>query len=478
MSRHTSQSLPRRVAVVGSGVAGLTAAHVLAKQCHVTLYEAASRLGGHADTHDVTVGDRVVRVDTGFIVHNDRTYPTLLRLFEELGVPTQDSDMSMSIRDDDAGLEYAGARGLRGLFPVARNLHNRDYLRMLAEVRSFHRQAQQLLSTEPAGRASSTSSTEPSSTPDALETVRAFVARGGFSDYFQTYFLAPLVAAVWSCDPTVALDYPARYLFTFLDHHGMLSVFGSPTWRTVTSGSARYVERVAAGLPDIRLGRRVISVTETGEGVALTDADGATETFDAVVLAAHPHQSLAMLTHPTELQTDVLGAIHYSPNVAQLHTDESVLPRSNGARASWNYWRRSAADEHASVLVSYDISRLMRLDVTDRRFIVTLGGEDRVDPATVIDTMHYEHPLYTPESVAAQAKLPQINTARIAFAGAYHGWGFHEDGARSGLVAAQHLGVDWVDATSSDPAVGAPDGVAHVLESAPDPDAEPIAVGS
>ncbi|MEO8828068.1 FAD-dependent oxidoreductase [Lapillicoccus sp.] len=474
MSQHASPSPLRRVAVVGSGVAGLTAAHVLAKQCHVTLYEAAPRLGGHADTHEVTVGGQVVNVDTGFIVHNDRTYPTLLRLFDELGVQTQDSDMSMSIRDDDAGLEYAGARGLRGLFPVARNLRNRDYLRMLGEVRRFHAQARKLLAAKPEGAAENL----PDHDPAAVETVRDFVGRGGFSDYFQTYFLAPLVAAVWSCDPAVALDYPARYLFTFLDHHGMLTVFGSPTWRTVTSGSARYVERVAAGIQDIRLGHRVTSVTEATDGVHVIGGSGATETFDAVVLAAHPHQSLAMLANPTELQSEVLGAIHYSPNVAQLHTDESVLPRSSAARASWNYWRRPGGDEHASVLVSYDISRLMRLDVTDRRFIVTLGGEDRVDPSTVIDTMHYEHPLYTPESVAAQARLPQIITTRVAFAGAYHGWGFHEDGAKSGLVAAQHLGVDWLDRASSQTRVEGRADIGPELLSKPESQTAPIAVGS
>lgn len=476
MSSHPgSTTLPRRVAVVGSGVAGLTAAHVLAKQCHVTLFEAAPRLGGHADTHAVTVAGRVVNVDTGFIVHNDRTYPTLLRLFDELGVQTQDSDMSMSIRDDDAGLEYAGARGIRGLFPVARNLANPAYLRMLGEVRKFHTQARQLLATQSDGAAEIL----PGHDPAALETVRDFVARGGFSDYFQTCFLAPLVAAVWSCAPADALDYPARYLFTFLDHHGMLTIFGSPTWRTVTGGSARYVERVAAGLQDIRLGHRVTSVTEAPDGVHVVDGRGAVETFDAVVLAAHPNQSLAMLSNPTEPQSEVLGAIHYSPNVAQLHTDESVLPRSNAARASWNYWRRPYGDQHASaVLVSYDITRLMRLDVTDRRFIVTLGGEDLVDPATVIDTMHYEHPLYTPESVAAQAKLSQINTTRVAFAGAYHGWGFHEDGAKSGLVAAQHLGVDWLDRASCQPRVKGPAEIDPELENAPESQAEPIAVGS
>ena len=431
----TPMSAPRR-AVIGSGVAGLTAAHVLSTDGSVTLYEADGRLGGHADTHEVSVGGRTIGVDTGFIVHNDRTYPTLLRLFRELGVETQESDMSMSVRDDEEGLEYAGARAARGLFPRAANLTNGRYLRMLTEVKKFHREAKAVLARE-------------STDADRDETLGSFAERCGFSAYFTRHFLEPVVAAVWSCDPSVSLHYPARYLFEFLDHHGMLTVFGSPTWRTVTGGSHRYVQALAAGIAEIRLSTPVTSVVETPDAVLVTDGLGGTEAFDSVVIAAHPHQALAMLAQPTRSQRVVLSAIRYSSNVAQLHTDESVLPRSSGARASWNYWRRAGADG-TGVLVTYDLTRLQRLDVTDRRFLVTLNGVDCVDQDLVIDTMHYEHPLYTPESVAAQRRLPEINTARIAFAGAYHGWGFHEDGARSGVVAAAALGVPWNEAVGSE----------------------------
>ncbi|KQU70761.1 amine oxidase [Phycicoccus sp. Root563] len=425
-------SAPRR-AVIGSGVAGLTAAHVLSTRGPVTLYEADARLGGHADTHEVEVDGRVVGVDTGFIVHNDRTYPTLLRLFAELGVATQDSDMSMSVRDDESGLEYAGAKKAKGLFPRVANLANPSYLRMLTEVKKFHGAARDVLARD-------------SSDTDRDETLGAFARRVGFSAYFTRHFLEPVVAAVWSCDPDVSLKYPARYLFEFLDHHGMLTVFGSPTWRTVTGGSKRYVEALAAGIDDIRLATPVSSVTETPDGVLVVDAGGNSETYDSVVIAAHPHQALAMLSTPTDLQRDVLGAIPYSSNVAQLHTDESVLPRTTGARASWNYWRRPERAGGTGVLVTYDLTRLQRLDVPGRRFLVTLNGVDCVDQDKVIDTMSYEHPLYTPESVAAQRRLPEINTSRVAFAGAYHGWGFHEDGALSGAKAAAALGVDWDEA--------------------------------
>ena len=420
---------PRR-AVIGSGIAGLAAAHVLSTRGPVTLYEADARLGGHADTHEVEVGGRTLGIDTGFIVHNDRTYPTLLRLFGELGVATQESDMSMSVRDDESGLEYAGAKKAKGLFPRRSNLTDRAYLRMLTEVRAFHREARAVL-----GRAAGDD--------DRDETLGAFAERVGFTPYFVRHFLEPVVGAVWSCDPALSLDYPARYLFEFLDHHGMLTVFGSPTWRTVTGGSKRYVEALAAGLDEVRLSSPVRSVVETPLGVVVQDARGGSETYDAVVVAVHPHQALAMLSEATPSQREVLGAIHYSSNVAQLHTDESVLPRSDGARASWNYWRRPAADAGTGVLVTYDLTRLQRLDVQGPRFLVTLNGVDCVDQSKVIDPMHYEHPLYTPESVAAQRRLPGINTERIAFAGAYHGWGFHEDGARSGVRAAAALGIDW-----------------------------------
>lgn len=411
----------REIAVVGSGVAGLTAAFVASRSARVTLFEADDRLGGHADTHVVDG----LAIDTGFIVHNERTYPTLLRLFRELGVPTQDSEMSMSVRDDATGLEYAGALGASGLVPRARNLARPAYLRMLGEVPRFHRLARQLVS-----RGSTTG--EP--------TLGEFLERHGFSAYFRRHFMEPLVAAVWSCDPAVALDYPARYLFAFLGHHGMLSVTGSPTWRTVTRGSHEYVRRVAAQLQEVRTSTKVTAVHEIADGVEVTDGNGVVRRFDGVVIATHPAQALAMLTEPTAAQSEVLSAITYSPNVALLHTDTSLLPEAPRARASWNF--RRPVDDLGHVTVTYDLTRLQRLD-TDTRYLVTLGGEHLVDPALVLDRMEYEHPLYTPTSVAAQARLPEIDTDRLAFAGAYHGWGFHEDGARSGLAAAERLGLSW-----------------------------------
>jgi predicted NAD/FAD-binding protein len=412
--------------VIGSGVAGLTAAHVLGRQARVTLYEADARLGGHADTHVVDG----IPVDTGFIVHNERTYPNLMRLFDELGVETQASDMSMSVRSDEYGLEWAGALGLGGLFPTWRNALRPSYLRMLVEIPRFHRMAKRLLATSDESRGS------------AAETLESFLERGHFSSLFRTHFMESLVACVWSCDPAVALDYPARYLFTFLENHGALSVKGSPVWYTVVGGSARYVERAAKGLTAVQTSTPVRAVTRVADGVEIRDDADEVVHFDAAVLATHPHQALGMLTAPTADERDVLGAIGYTVNPTLLHTDTSVLPRTRRAAASWNYAMPSCRALPTAVHVSYDMNRLQRLHAPET-YIVTLNGDDRVDPAKVIDRMTYEHPIYTMASVAARERLPELNDSRLAFAGAYHGWGFHEDGCRSGVAAAASLGVDW-----------------------------------
>ena len=428
---------PQRIAVVGSGVAGLTAAYVASRTAHVTLFESDDRLGGHADTHVVHENGSELAIDTGFIVHNPRTYPVLMRLFAELGVVTQGSEMSMSIRDQATGLEWAGALGRRGVFPTSANLRNPRYLRMLTAIPRFHRRARAVLADQG---------------PDV--TLREFLSEGRFTPYFARHFMEPLVAAVWSCDPEVALDYPARYLFTFLEHHGMLGIFGSPQWRTVTGGSQQYVAAVAARLQEVRTGAKVTSVLETPEGVEVTDGNGSVALFDAVVIATHPDQALAMLAEPTPAQRQALGAMPYSRNTALLHTDTSVMPAARNAWASWNF-QRPASD--APALVTYDLTRLQQLD-TDTHYLVTLGGERVVDPAKVIDRMEYDHPLYNPASVGAQALLPEISTERLAFAGAYHGWGFHEDGARSGLAAVERLGLGWPAALPHSPADDVPTG--------------------
>ena len=435
----------RRVAVIGSGVAGLTAAYVLNRQDDVTLFEADSRLGGHAHTHDLAQPDgSSLGVDTGFIVHNERTYPTLLRLFAELGVETQDSEMSMSVRCDGCGLEYAGARdGGRGIIARPSSLLRGRYLLMLLEVTRFYRKARALLRTAPVSAVS----------PDlagAEPTLGEFLERENFSPYFISHFMTPVVSAVWSCDPTTALAYPAGYLFTFLGHHGMLGVKGSPQWRTVTGGSARYVEKLAATLPDVRLNTPVTAVRRHALGVELVTEHGV-EDFEAVVIATHPAQALGFLADATPAEKEALGGMPYSVNHTVFHRDPAVLPAAGNAKASWNYRLPSCEARPDKVLVSYDLTRLQRLSPADGMpYLVSLGESELIADDRVLERMVYEHPQYTPESLQAQQAIAGLSDNRIAYAGAYLGWGFHEDGALSGVRAAEALGRSWPVARAAD----------------------------
>jgi predicted NAD/FAD-binding protein len=296
---------------------------------------------------------------------------------------------------------------------------------MLGEVVRFHRHAHALLSR-----------------PDDSITLREFLAAHGFSRYFIAHFLTPLVAAVWSTAPTRTGDYPARYLFVFLANHGMLSVTGSPQWYTVVGGSARYVERAAKGLTAVLTSTPVRSIERTAAGVDVRDDSDALAHFDAAVVASHPDQALDILAAPTAAERDVLGAIGYTTNPAALHTDASVLPRARRAQAAWNYRLPSCHATPDSVHLSYNMNRLQRLE-TQETYVVTLNGSQSIAADRVIDTMNYTHPVYTSDSVAARGRLPKLNDGVLAYAGAYHGWGFHEDGCSSGVAAAASLGVTW-----------------------------------
>lgn len=418
---------PSTVAVIGAGVSGLTAAHVLSASRTVALFEAEERLGGHAHTHDVVTRDgRTLSVDSGFIVHNERTYPQLLRLFAELGVQTRPTEMSMSITCDTCGLSYAGGRGARGILAQPSRLLDPRFVRLLTEVPRFHRAARRLLEDDG---------------PEV--TWGEFLATGGYSDHFVRHFAVPLVSCVWSASPDDALGYPARHLFTFLDHHGMLSVSGSPTWRTVVGGSRSYVDRLVERLPDVRRGAPVVSVQRHHDGVDVRTGDGRSESFDAVVLATHADQALTVLADASPAEKRDLGAIEYSANRTVLHRDGSLLPSRTAARASWNH-RTSCgpSSEAAGVTVSYWMNRLQGLDDADD-YLVTLNDDGRIAPESVIAEMSYTHPIFTPDAVAAAQRLRAAGDSRLAFAGAHLGWGFHEDGCRSGVEAAASLGVRW-----------------------------------
>ena len=415
-----------RAAVVGSGIAGLTAAYVLQRRYDVTLYEADGRLGGHTDTHDVVTPDAgTVPIDTGFIVHNQRTYPLLRRLFSELNVLTRQTEMSMSVHCDGCGLEYAGAKGLGGVFAQPRSLANFAYLRLLAQVHRFHRQARSTLARE-----------------DHLISLGEFLQHGGYSDYFVSHFVVPIVSSVWSVAPGVALRYPARYLFAFLDNHGMLSFSGSPTWRTVVGGSRTYVDRAVKHLSAVATSTPVTAVVTRSDGVEVRTADDDAILFERVVVATHADTALALLASPNPRQRLLLGAFRYSRNDTWLHTDTTILPKAERAQASWNFLLPACVGPIGHAFVSYDMNRLQGVPSTQAH-IVTLNATDRIDPEQVLARMTYQHPIYTGASVEAQRHLSELNGAALAFAGAYHGWGFHEDGCRSGIAAAESLGVRW-----------------------------------
>lgn len=426
----TNSAARDTVAIVGSGISGLAAAYLLQRKYDVTLFEADDRVGGHADTHDVLTPDgRWLSIDTGFIVHNRLTYPNLIGLFDELEVPTRATEMSMSISCPECGLEYAGARGLGGVLAQPTRALEPRFLGMLRQVRRFYQDAERLLRADPAD-------------VDSI-TLAGFAALHGYPPYFVTHFLLPIVSAVWSTGAALAAEYPARYLFQFLSHHQMLRVSGSPVWRTVEGGSRTYVQRIAKQLTAVHTSTPIRSVTRSADGVHIRDETDRNHRFDHVVIATHPHQALVVLTDATAAETEVLSAIPYAPNTAVLHTDSGFLPAAPRARSSWNYTVPSCRRRpDQAVGVSYWMNRLHGLDEpTD--YVVSLNAGARIDPERIIATRQYEHPVYTPSSLAAIRRLPELAVGRTRFAGAYHGWGFHEDGCASGVAAAATLGVTW-----------------------------------
>ena len=415
------------VAVIGGGVSGLTAAYLLSRTHHVTLFEADDRVGGHAHTHDVPLSDgTTAAVDSGFIVLNDRTYPLLRRLFAELGVQTRPTEMSMSISCDECGLNYVGGRRAPGIFAQRRRLVDPRFWRLLLGVRRFQKAALRLLAED----------------PDSGLTYGEFLDRHGFDRHFVTHYALPIVSCVWSMGHREALDYPAAYLFAFLDHHGFLMLDDAPTWHTVVGGSRSYVGAITSQLDVVRTRTRVTAVSRKPDAVEIDDELGAHHAFDKVVIATHADEALALLTDAGEDEQAVLGAFGYSRNVTHLHRDETVLPARRTGRASWNYRLEGCRTVTDRSRVSYWMNLLQGHPESDP-LVVTLNPGEGETPSGVIATMTYLHPTYTAASVAAQDRLAGLNTDRLAFAGAYHGWGFHEDGCCSGVAAAEALGATW-----------------------------------
>lgn len=411
---------PRRIAIVGTGISGLAAAYRLSASHDVHLYEAADYVGGHTNTVRVEADDGVHFVDTGFIVHNTLNYPNLVKLFTELDVPVRDTSMSFSVRCDRTGIEYA-SNGFDGLFAQRKNLLNPTHLGMLYEVLRWNR----------------TASTVTRDLPETV-TLGELLERERYSQVFIDRFVVPMGAAIWSTEASRMMRFPAAYFVRFLENHRMLKPLSQPQWRTVVGGSHEYVKRMVVGFADrIRLSTPVVSITRMADGVVVRDARGGVDRYDDVVLATHADQALRLLQDPTPSEREVLSAIEFQPNEAVLHTDTSVLPRERRAWTSWNY--RIPRDPQDGVAVSYSMNILQGLNARDH-YVVSLN-ETGIDPGKVVKRITYHHPLYTPAAVAAQKRRSEIcGVNHTHYAGAYWGFGFHEDGARSGLEVAARFG--------------------------------------
>ena len=411
-----------KVAVVGAGIAGNVAARELHREHDVTVFEAGSHVGGHSHTHDVESQGRTWQVDTGFIVFNDRTYPHFVALLERLGVPSQESSMSFSVRDETTGLEYNGT-SINALFAQRRNLLRPSFLGMVRDILRFNREAPRLLDE-----------------PGEELPLQEFLARGGYGRAFIEQYVVPMGAAIWSSDPGSMMRFPARFFIRFLHNHGMLTVHDRPTWRTIRGGSARYVEKLTAPFrSQIHLDTPVEQVRRIPGGVIVKPRGHEALRFDAVFLACHSDQALALLADPSDAEREVLSAIPYQRNDAVLHTDARLMPRRRLAWAAWNYHLRQ---DGGPVALTYNMNILQRLDAREP-FLVTLNRGDDIDPARVIRRITYRHPLYTPASVAAQARHREIDgELSTYFCGAWLRSGFHEDGVASALAAVGHFQED------------------------------------
>lgn len=412
-----------KVAIVGSGIAGMTTAWLLHRDHEVTMFEANDYVGGHTCTVDEVSGGRTHAVDTGFIVFNERTYPNFVRLLKTLGVAWQPSDMSFSVRADDDDVEYNGT-SLDTLFAQRRNLVRPSFLRMVRQILRFNREA-----------------TAFAAAGDAETTLGEFLARGGYGREFRDHYILPMGCAIWSADRAMMDRFPFRYFAKFFANHGMLSVDDRPQWLVIRGGSRAYVEPLTAPFRDrIRLRTPVEAVRRGADGVEVVPAGAPAERFDAVVLASHADQSLRMLADPTDEERAVLSAFPYQGNRTTLHTDASILPRRRRAWAAWNYLLDEGSADAAGPSVTYWMNRLQSLDAADE-FCVTLNRDDRVDASRVRRTFHYEHPIYTREGVALQGRQAELcGRDRTFFCGAYWGFGFHEDGVRSALVVGEKFG--------------------------------------
>ena len=412
-----------KIAVVGAGIAGLTCAHLLNPRHDLTVFEVEPLPGGHTRTLDVETETGAYRVDTGFIVFNDRNYPGFELLLDRLGVTTQASDMGFSVSDGNGEFEYSGGSA-NGLFARRSSLVRPSFHRMVRDLMRFNREAPALIGLNGEG-------------PTLLD----YLEEGGYSREFVDRLIVPQASAVWSADPRDLRHFPASVLAEFFDNHGMFGLRGRPRWRTVAGGSSRYVERLTAPLGDrLRLATPVARVERFDDRVEVTPAGGAPERFDEAILAVHSDQALRMLADPSGAEADVLRAIPYQPNEVVLHTDAALLPRRRRAWASWNFHLTEEPPERTTV--TYHMNRLQSLSA-DREFCVTLNRTGEIDPEHVLDVGELDHPVFSHRSLVAQRRWQEVSgRRRTHYCGAYWGYGFHEDGVESARRVCRGFGAE------------------------------------
>jgi uncharacterized protein len=411
-----------RVAIIGSGVSGLTCAHLLRQEHDVTVFESEFRAGGHAHTRDVLYEGRPLRVDTAFIVYNERNYPIFSKMLKDLNVATRASDMSFSVSDGASNIEWSGSSAST-VFAQRQNLVRPVFLTMLADIVRFNRQAQRLLKVP----------------VDPHLTLGEFLEQGNWSRGFLDWYLIPMGAAIWSADPAQILQFPVGTFLRFFDNHGLVGGSDRPEWRTVVGGSRQYVEAITKQLGrQLRLGTSASKIVRRRDGIEVATENGDVETYDHVIMATHSDQALRLLSDPTDAEHEILSAITYRPNTATLHNDVNMLPRRMRAQASWN-WRHDPCVNAPTL--TYDLSRLQGLN-TMTPLCLTLNQPEAIKPECVIDTTTYWHPVFDTAAMNAQRRHGEISGRDgISFAGAYWGYGFHEDGARSALEVCKKLGV-------------------------------------
>jgi predicted NAD/FAD-binding protein len=414
------------VAVIGSGISGLTCAYLLSQKHQVTLFEANDYIGGHTNTEDVTIAGKVYPVNTGFIVFNDWTYPNFIKLMDKLGVKSEESEMSFSVRDANSGIEYNGTN-LNSLFAQRINLIRPSFIRMILDILKFNKQT--------------VSALENQQVQDG-QTLGEFVQQHGYSRSFINHYIVPMGAAIWSASVDVMMDFPLKFFLQFFNNHGMLSVDERPQWRVISGGSRSYIEAITAPFKDnIHLNTPIKSVTRSADSVTVTTQSGQQEVFDQVIFACHSDQALSILDDATQDENDVLSAIPYQMNDVVLHTDVKVLPKRKLAWAAWNYHIPQRHSEHA--MLTYNMNILQNFDDAPETILVTLNRNQDIDQSKIIKQYRYAHPVFTLDGMVAQARHSDIsNHNRTHFAGAYWLNGFHEDGVNSALKVCKDFGIE------------------------------------